>query len=124
MLPKKVELIDEADLDQMCVENWPESQTLDFKMEIPGTKPEHRLEIAKDLCAFANSDGGVLIYGIAEATGGAGKVKPITGESFDQAQRRIRSVVDSKIEPRLQGLQFLEVRVRGGYVLIIQVPSS
>ena len=124
MLPKKFREIDEAALTQMCKANWQESGTLDFKMKIPAATAEDRLETAKDICAFANGNGGVIIVGIAQATGGAGTIKPITEENFDQAQRRILQIIESKIEPRLESLQFQEVRVTNGFVMLVQVPKS
>lgn len=91
---------------------------------MPATTPEDRLETAKDICAFANADGGLIVFGVAQANGGAGAIKPIKNENLDQAQRRILQIVESKIEPRLEGLQFHEIKVPDGMVLLLQIPKS
>jgi hypothetical protein len=40
-----------------------ESQTLDFKFCLPGKDEPSKVEFAKDVCAFANADGGEIVFG-------------------------------------------------------------
>jgi hypothetical protein len=125
MLLARLDALDEQRLQELCVEHCPESGTLDFKRGLPSTSDdEGKAEFLKDVCAFANSDGGDLVYGIADKNGGAEKVHPITSEAADAAKRRLGQVLDAKVEPRIQGLQFHPVEVTGGYVLILRVPAS
>jgi hypothetical protein len=132
MLPLSLATIDEAFLRQLCESECPESQTLDFKRELPETierdksEPDKKkIELCKDVVAFANADGGHFVYGIQEKAGVANDIVPITTtESADAAERRIRHVLDARIEPKIHGLTFHKVEVAGGYVLILRVPAS
>ena len=90
-----------ADIEALVSENIEESQHLDFKREIPDAKHASRRDFLRDVCAFANSGGGDIIFGIAEGTEGiAGEVIPIKSERADQDIRRLESWVFSTIQPR------------------------
>ena len=54
--------IDEAYLTQLCVDACPESDSLDFKREPPVKGEAGNQELIKDVCAFANTFGGDLVF--------------------------------------------------------------
>lgn len=114
----------EADLQRLCDDRATESQTLDFKRLTPGKDDRSKNEFLKDVCAFANGNGGDLLYGIDESDGVASRLIPVTTESLDDLQRRLSQVLDAGIEPRLIGVQIRGVAVSGGYVLAIRIPAS
>lgn len=124
MLPLSLDKIDEALLLELCEEECPESQTLEFKRELPGKQDQDKHELCKDVVALANAEGGDLVYGIEEKDGVAGSIVGITTESADVAIRRINQVLDAGIEPRIHGLRIQQIPVSDGYVLILRVPSS
>jgi hypothetical protein len=124
MLPQNIEQIDEAVILQLCSAKCPESATLDFKRELPIADDSGRVELLKDVCAFANNAGGHLIYGIAEDGGCASAPRPIQGEPADAAKRRLLQILEARLEPRVLGLQTHVVSVGGGYVLVLRVPAS
>lgn len=115
----------EAILREGCQEHWPESQTLDFKRELPALDARGRHEFLKDVCAFANADGGDLVYGISDHNGGAGELTPIVGGNADAVRRRLTQIADAGLEPRVSGISISEVALAGGgFVLIVRVPVS
>ena len=124
MLPRSVTAIDENDLRQLCDSECPESQTLDFKRELPGKLDQDKHELCKDVVALANAEGGDLVYGIEEKDGVAGSIVGITTETADVAIRRINQVLDAGIEPRIHGLRMQHIPVSEGYVLMLRVPAS
>ena len=124
MLLERLEELDEAKLQKLCEERCPESGTLDFKLNLPGTSDKDKHEFLKDVCSFANAEGGDLVYGIGEDDGVAKILSPIAGEAADSAKRRLGQVLDAGLEPRLQGISFQEVKVTNGYVLVVRVPAS
>jgi hypothetical protein len=124
MLLQSLDRIDGALLEKLCLDRCPESQTLEFKRDLPGSMDKDKHELCKDVAGLANSDGGDLIYGIDEKGGAAGAICPATGEPADAAIRRLGQVLDAGIEPRVQGLRLRAVDVPGGYALVVRVPGS
>lgn len=125
MLPKTPRDVTEDLLLEVCRQHWPESQTLDFKRELPPVTPAGRQEFAKDLCALANADGGDLIYGIGEHMGGADALVPIQGVGADEVRRRLTQIADALLEPRVSGVAMQDVPLAaGGFVFVVRVPAS
>lgn len=131
MLPYSLEELDEEKIRQLCVDECPESFTLDFKALLPKKDDESKEEFLKDICAFANADGGDLVYGVSDKGGVARSIIPLSSkdakdkESADEARRRLGQILDAGVEPRLQGIQFKPVLLEeGGYVLVIRVSAS
>ncbi|TFW15894.1 helix-turn-helix domain-containing protein, partial [Pseudomonas putida] len=111
---------------EICRQQFSESETVDFKRALPGRDEKSKVELAKDVAAMANTGGGDLVFGIMETEDGgqAGGITAITGESSDEAQRRILQTLESRIEPRVQGLTLWTVQVADGYVLVMRIPPS
>src|SRR4051794_20391582 len=125
MLPWPIESISSKTLAQVCEERWPESQTLDFKERLPTAGDQKdRQEYLKDVCAFANGSGGDLVYGVAADGIGARALVPISQENADSAERRLRQLLDSGVEPPVTDVQMRAVPVDGGFVLIVRAPAS
>jgi hypothetical protein len=125
MLPVAPSQIDESLLGSVCSGHWPESQTLDFKRELPGNATRDRHEFLKDVSGMANADGGDLVYGIAERDGTAESLSPIVGQNLDEAKRRFTQLINDCIEPRITGVTLTDVQLSGGgAALVIRVPAS
>jgi hypothetical protein len=124
MLPTPPKELTEAVLREACADGWPETQTLDFKWGLPGTTDEDRAEFAKDICAFANADGGDLVYGISDRNARANEIVPIQNLAPDTVRRRLTQMLDA-IEPRISSIRMEPVHLAtGGFVWILRVPSS
>lgn len=125
MLPLTIPQITEAFFAQVCEEQWPETQTLEFKAILPLNGEDARQEFRKDVCALANADGGDLVFGISEKAGRANAILAINGVDADATKRRLQQILESKVEPRIHGIQFHACPVAtGGFVLILRIPSS
>jgi len=121
MIPGRLEEIHTARLLELVSAKPPESQTLEFKRELPNSTDRGRYEFLKDVCALANTDGGDLVFGVADDC----SIVPIIGEAPDAAQRRLGQILDSALEPRLVGHRFHPVPIAaGGYVLVLRIPAS
>lgn len=114
----------EDTLRQLCSDRVSESQSIDFKMNLPSTMDKEKAEFLKDVCAFANAGGGEIIFGIKESEGSADGIVPITSEPADDAKRRLGQMLDAGIEPRLRGVRFNSVELDGGYVLRLEIKPS
>lgn len=124
MLLQPLDQLDGGLLQRLCDDKCPESQTLEFKRELPGNSDKDKHELCKDVAALANTDGGDLVYGIDESAGAAGAIYPISAEPSDAAMRRLAQVLDAGVEPRIQGVKMRHVDVPGGYSIVVRVPPS
>src|SRR5438046_2488794 len=106
----------------MINERIEESSGLDWKrsdslLPIPGKKSidQVRGEIAKDVSAFANSAGGVLIYGVIEE--GSAPHRPIAlDEGCDPSKvskELLDDIISSRIQPPLPHVEIIPVELGG-----------
>ncbi len=124
MLPKPPSEVTEDTIREICQQGWPESQTLDFKRELPGRDSRGRNEFLKDVCALANAEGGDLVYGLEQIDGAAKAPAPIMSESIDALRARLLQILDAGLEPRVSGIAMHEVPMDRGFVWIVRVPAS
>jgi hypothetical protein len=125
MILERVDVISSALIAELVANKTPESSTLEFKRDLPGTSDGDKREFLKDVCAMANSRGGDILYGVQEKDGAAAALAPITSESADAAMRRLGQLLDACLEPRVRGLRFKPVELAsGGYALLARVPQS
>jgi len=91
--------------------NQGESETLEFKLRLPDT-----LLLAKQISAFANTQGGVLIFGV----GDDGKIAGIdnlklTYQVLEQAEKRITPAIKLKPDTiSLNGKKVVIVKIEKG----------
>jgi len=88
---------------------------LDYKSAAAlGTSEGKRKEIAKDISAFANSDGGIIIYGIREFQEEEKRHMP---EKIDPVNRKeftkewLEQVISGNIAPKIQDLKITPVTI-------------
>lgn len=127
MLPYVLEQINSSTFEEICDQRFSESSTIDFKQELTKNDDKGKNELAKDVCAMANADGGDLVYGIKENPEGgtAESVCPLVGESPDDASRRLMQTLEAWVEPRITGLQLKHFPMTGGgFGVVLRVPPS
>ena len=80
-----------------------ESINLDFKSsDSIGSEPSKKKELSKDISSFANSAGGVIIYGIQENNHVAESLSFIDGNIF--TKEWIEQVIHSNIQRKIDGI--------------------
>jgi Putative DNA-binding domain len=101
-----------------------ESPYLDYKQETYGDAGNDRSEFLADISSFANTLGGDLVIGVAEANGLPTALAPFAGDC-DAEKRRLEQIALSGLEPRIPNLQIHSVPIAaGGHVFIVRVPRS
>jgi ATP-dependent DNA helicase RecG len=102
-----------------------ESRTLDFK-RVSGKMVGKALET---ICAFANTEGGVLALGVADERQAAGTARLFgiqeNPEALDELQRKVRT----QFHPSIDNIRFLRLPCAlregdAGHVVLAQVPQS
>lgn len=100
-----------------------EGKTLDFKRDLPGSRDEERKEFCADVSSFANSSGGHIVYGLDEEGGTATAIVPIMGDQ-DESIRRMQSMIEDGIRPRLRAELRAVPLAAGGCVVVIRIHRS
>ena len=123
---KPAETITLEDIQQLKVTAAPESKTIEYKEKLNLEKPEDRIEFACDVSSFANTDGGHLIYGVAEDKGVPVGIPGIDIENADELNLQIESICKDSIDPRLPDISIpppihLE---NDSFIQILYIPPS
>lgn len=103
-----------------------ESVYLEFKDAGALEKTEgKKKDIAKDVSAFANSDGGIIVYGIREENHKAVSITFINGNDF--TKEWLEQVINTGVQRHIPGLQIFPIRNNGDVqqtVYVVKVPRS
>lgn len=132
MIHKQFDLINKSDIDLLIDNGVTESRTIEYKEELPGKSEGERKEFLADISSFANASGGDIIYGIQEKRDSNGKTtgipeaaKGLSGINSDEVIRRLESIIQDGIEPRIIGLQTQAINgFPDGSVIVIRIPKS
>lgn len=110
-----------------------ESNSLEFKraaslynsMDKAGSKYD---DLSKDVSAMANSNGGLIIYGIQEFNSGSDKCKAECIDYVDShkiSEEWIEQVVNSRISPRIDNIRIEKVEFNDTEcVFVLDIPRS
>ncbi|MCF0090005.1 MULTISPECIES: ATP-binding protein [unclassified Streptomyces] len=101
-----------------------ESEDLDYKQAHYGADDKGREELAKDVAAFANHTGGLLVLGMAENKGVPSKVFDV--DLDDRHVRHIRQVIANNTAPRVpyETIRVPNPDAPGTGFLLLAVPRS
>lgn len=116
----------EAWIQQLVYDESPESMTLEYKSE-QSFSNKFRLEIAKDISSFANTKGGVIIYGIPErrvSDGTEEKAVPCSEYGIAPVpnfESRLEDILTETTSPHLPDLLIKKVAIskRPGHVVYV-----
>ena len=125
MLDKPIADITADDIQHLVDEGTPEKRTLEFKIELPGTKDSEKKEFLADVSSFANAVGGDLIFGVATTDGRATAAPGVTAQNVEAEVLRLDQMIRSGISPRIVGFQIHRVPgLRNGLAIVIRIPRS
>lgn len=106
-----------------------ESLHLDYKASDSLQKTDGKKnEIAKDVSSFANSDGGIIIYGIKEFQHGTTflpeKIDAINRNDF--SKEALEQIINSRISPRILGVKITPIILNENdqVIYIVEIPKS
>jgi hypothetical protein len=77
-----------------------EAADLDFKSVLYDRGDAGKNDLAADIAAMANSQGGIILLGIGEENGVAASLKPVS--ISDEEERRMHSIVSDSVFPRVE----------------------
>lgn len=125
MINKPIESITADDLEALVANEVAEGRLFEIKRQLPGRSDGDRREFAADVTAFANAQGGDIVFGIEEARGAAAAVCGVTAENREEELRRLESILLNCVDPRIPGLAWRWVERQGADpVLVVRIPAS
>lgn len=122
----KLEDYDWEFVNSLIKNNIEESINIDFKSADALSKIDSKKkEISKDVSAFANSNGGIIIYGIDEIDHKASSISFVDGNEF--TKEWLEQVISSTIQRNIPDLKIFPIRKNGlisQTVYVVQIPES
>lgn len=120
------DIFTEKDILDLIENEIEESIYLEFKAaEALGRSDNKRKEISKDISAFANSDGGVIIYGLNEKNHKAHSLSFIDGNEF--TKEWLEQIISSSIQRKISDLKIVPVRFENNIektIYLVKIPKS
>jgi hypothetical protein len=101
MIYKPLNELSMRDFQALLDNGVSESRSLEYKRQLPESTYDSKKEFLADVSSFANSDGGDIIFGIAEEAGIPTEITGIHSEDFDSAILRLESLIRDGISPRI-----------------------
>ncbi|ALR29109.1 transcriptional regulator [Chryseobacterium sp. IHB B 17019] len=119
-------------LNTFIKEGVEENLHLDYKASGSiSRKNDKKNEISKDVSAFANSDGGVIIYGIKEFDDPnkkhlPEKIDPIDGNEY--TKEWLEQIINSTISPKVHNIVITPIQVeekdKNKLVYVVEIPKG
>lgn len=128
-------MIDNIPIGSVTIENLislienkvAETTSLEYKALLKIEMPKEKKEFLFDVSSFANTNGGLIIYGIPEVEGIPASVSGIDlhDAGVDALIKKITSILDSGIVPKIQGYQIRMIEIeQNKQVVLIKIPRS
>lgn len=112
------------DINNLIINEVEENIHLDYKAAGALDKEDKkRTEITKDISAFANSDGGIIIYGVSEEDHKPKEISPIDGRVY--TKEWLENVIQL-IQPRIEDIKIHPIRINdiGQSIYVVKIPRS
>lgn len=113
------------DIYNLIQDEVEENIHLDYKeARALGKEDAKKADITKDVTSFANADGGIIVYGVAEENHKPKEISPIDGKIF--TKEWLENIIQ-QIQPRIEGVKIFPIRVYGNIeksVYVVQIPRS
>ena len=120
-----------SDLQSLISDGVEEGTQLDYKSRIDRASEKWKSEVAKDVSAMANSNGGVIIYGVKEYDEEDKRHLPEKIVPLDTtviSRETLMQVITNNISPKIEGVEIQTIPVSqekpNEVVYVITIPQS
>ena len=112
-----------ADIDRLIADGVQESIHLDYKSSAAIDMSKFD-ELARDVSSFANSDGGILIYGVQEK-GHLPVGKDVGVDHAKYNRERLENIISSRISPRIDDVRITQIPLTPTTsIYVVAIPKS
>jgi hypothetical protein len=121
---KSIDQVTFEDIQNLVDTGVMENKILDYKRELPqNIRGDGKKEFCKDVAAFANSEGGTLIYGMNETEGGQPEIVGIEIQNVDTLTQQLNQIIRANIEPILYdyALKVIPINGENSYLLLVDI---
>lgn len=119
-VPKTLE-----DIQDLITNEVEESTELEYKSMVKVNN--WKSELAKDVSAMANANGGIIIYGVGEkAINGRSVPKEIVPiPNTEISKDSLSQIISANIQPKIEGIEIMTIPVNAdGVIFVPKIPQS
>jgi hypothetical protein len=124
MIPKNLNNVSFDDLRNLIENEIRESRTIEYKSELPNDAESSKKLFLAEVCSFANTDGGDIIYGIREDKGIPIELAGLNIEDPDKEILRIESSILSGLEPRISSFSSKVIKADNKIFITLRIGKS
>lgn len=130
LFTKPLAEIDESDLQTLVDNGVREGKKVEYKEAVTLVSPDQKQEFLNDVSSFANTNGGLLFYGIRESKVDAGLPVEVCGLKGENPGKRINdmeTIIRTGLEPHLHGVVIWSVSLpshEDRIVIVLSIPKS
>lgn len=125
---KDTKEITESDLVHLKESGTPEGKNLEYKGSLNIKDPRYTEKLLKTVCAFANTNGGLLIYGIDAKNGIPTEMNGIKvdKDKKEKLGMTISHIIKDRSEPSIPSveIEFIEMLESDNVFILIKIPRS
>ena len=116
-------------IEQLIRDRVPEDSGLDYKgsesLDFRGSSPKNKHELARDVSAFANAGGGVIIYGVAESPRSVPHNLDGGVDPAEITRERLEQIIHDNLRPSFGGVTPHLIELQNGRLaVVIEVAQS
>jgi hypothetical protein len=111
-----------SDVEELIRMRMPEGQRIEYKRELRIDTKSQKAEAAKDVSGFANAQGGLLVFGVAEDDSKEPVPTEMSPLPAAGLQTRLENLLDSTLEP-VPDYRVSTITVEDGVVIVVRVQA-
>jgi hypothetical protein len=132
MLPVDIDEVGPEHIAALVSERVAERKILEYKERLPDGSDSAKKEFLADVCSFANSSGGDVIFGVQDqrdangrATGVPEAAVGLSGVNIGAERERLEAMIRDGIKPRIPSIQTRKIEGQGtGPTIILRIGRS
>ncbi|HDZ21880.1 hypothetical protein LCGC14_0226100 [marine sediment metagenome] len=125
MITTPIASITKQDIEGLVTNKVIESRYIEYKRDLPTSKGDSDFKCLAEICAFANTDGGHILFGVPEHQGVPIPPLGLGSIDVDQEKERLKNLIRDRIVPRLASPEMKVIwDLQNGPVLVLHIPRS